>query len=83
MRLLASVLRKASEVHVASKASKVYVALTRIKRMEQLRVEIHKSPPKYKQEKSPQAQKKTSCSSKKKTIMMKSKGIVFNFVLHA
>ena len=34
--------------------------------MEQLRVEIHKSPPKYKQEKSPQAQKKNIVQFEKK-----------------
>ena len=34
--------------------------------MEQLRVEIHKPPPKYKQEKSPQAQKKNIVQFEKK-----------------
>jgi len=62
MRLEASVLRK---------ASKVYVALPTMikKRMEQLRLEIHKLLPEYKQKKSPQAQKKHR-TVRKKTIMM-------------
>ena len=58
------------------KVSKAYVALTTmIKRMEQLRPETHKSPPKYKQKKSASA-KKTSYGSKK-IMMMKGKGVIF------